>query len=112
MYGSLRQCVTDLNGGSESKVRVVHIDVLASSFALFVPCRAIRSPPCISRMGSTLSPTSGRCDPENPAYRQTGNETRYTIYRLPYKPLTGERALLFGKDWLSPANRACVSAGH
>jgi hypothetical protein len=62
--------------------------------------------------GSTLSPTSGRCDPENPAHRQTGNETRYTIYRLPYKPLTGERALLFGKDWLSPANRACVSAGH
>ena len=25
-------------------------------------------------------------DPEDPAYRKTGNETRYTIYRLPYEP--------------------------
>jgi hypothetical protein len=33
-------------------------------------------------------------DPDNPAYRKSGNESRYTIYRLPYEPLaTGEGAL-------------------
>lgn len=33
-------------------------------------------------------------DPENPAHRKSGNESRYTIYRLPYKPLLrGEGAL-------------------
>jgi len=33
-------------------------------------------------------------DPEDPAYRKTGNETRYTIYRLPYEAAAaGEGAL-------------------
>lgn len=33
-------------------------------------------------------------DPENPAHRDSGNASRYTIYRLPYTPLvTGEGAL-------------------
>ena len=33
-------------------------------------------------------------DPENPAHRNSGNESRYTIYRLPYTPqVTGEGAL-------------------
>lgn len=33
-------------------------------------------------------------NPEDPAYRKTGNETRYTIYRLPYEPAAvGEGAL-------------------
>jgi hypothetical protein len=33
-------------------------------------------------------------DPEDPAYRKSGNESRYTIYRLPYEPAaTGEGAL-------------------
>jgi predicted nucleotidyltransferase component of viral defense system len=33
-------------------------------------------------------------DPDDPAYRQSGNESRYTIYRLPYEPAaTGEGAL-------------------
>jgi len=33
-------------------------------------------------------------DPGDPAYRKSGNESRYTIYRLPYEPVTtGEGAL-------------------
>jgi hypothetical protein len=33
-------------------------------------------------------------DPEDPAFRKSGNESRYTIYRLPYEPaVTGEGAL-------------------
>jgi hypothetical protein len=33
-------------------------------------------------------------DPKDPAYRKSGNESRYTIYRLPYEPAaTGEGAL-------------------
>ena len=33
-------------------------------------------------------------DPEDPAFRESGNESRYTIYRLPYEPAaTGEGAL-------------------
>jgi predicted nucleotidyltransferase component of viral defense system len=33
-------------------------------------------------------------DPEDPAYRKSGNESRYTIYRLPYEPaVRGEGAL-------------------
>src|SRR5580700_6265202 len=33
-------------------------------------------------------------DPENAVHRDSGNASRYTIYRLPYKPLlTGEGAL-------------------
>ncbi len=33
-------------------------------------------------------------DPADPAYRKSGNESRYTIYRLPYEPVTtGEGAL-------------------
>jgi hypothetical protein len=35
-----------------------------------------------------------RFDPGNPAHRKSGNESRYTIYRLPYEPLSrGEGAL-------------------
>ena len=33
-------------------------------------------------------------DPKDPVYRKSGNESRYTIYRLPYEPAaTGEGAL-------------------
>jgi hypothetical protein len=33
-------------------------------------------------------------DPKDPAFRKSGNESRYTIYRLPYQPATaGEGAL-------------------
>jgi predicted nucleotidyltransferase component of viral defense system len=33
-------------------------------------------------------------DPENPAHRESGNASRYTVYHLPYTPqLTGEGAL-------------------
>jgi len=33
-------------------------------------------------------------NPDDPAHRKSGNESRYTIYRLPYKPLlSGEGAL-------------------
>ena len=33
-------------------------------------------------------------DPENPAHRNSGNASRYTVYRLPYTPqVTGEGAL-------------------
>jgi predicted nucleotidyltransferase component of viral defense system len=33
-------------------------------------------------------------DPEDPAYRKSGNETRYTIYRLPYETtVSGEGAI-------------------
>src|ERR1035438_3691374 len=33
-------------------------------------------------------------DPENAAHRESGNESRYTVYRLPYTPqVTGEGAL-------------------
>jgi len=33
-------------------------------------------------------------DPENPAHRESGNASRYTVYRLPYTPqMTGEGAL-------------------
>lgn len=33
-------------------------------------------------------------DPEDPAHRKTGNESCYTIYRLPYEPAAvGEGAL-------------------
>ena len=35
-----------------------------------------------------------RFDPSNPAHRKSGNESRYTIYRLPYEPLSrGQGAL-------------------
>src|SRR5205085_9791947 len=30
-----------------------------------------------------------RFDPGNPAHRDSGNASRYTIYRLPYAPITG-----------------------
>ena len=33
-------------------------------------------------------------DPENPAYRDSGNATRYTIYRLPYATLLAGEAVL------------------
>jgi predicted nucleotidyltransferase component of viral defense system len=33
-------------------------------------------------------------NPEDPAQRRTGNESRYTIYRLPYKPLLGGEGAL------------------
>ena len=33
-------------------------------------------------------------DPENPEHRESGNATRYTIYRLPYRPATAGAAAL------------------
>jgi predicted nucleotidyltransferase component of viral defense system len=35
-----------------------------------------------------------RFDPDNPAHRDSGNASRYTIYRLPYKPITGGEGAL------------------
>jgi hypothetical protein len=43
---------------------------------------------------SALMHAGFQFDPENAAHRDSGNASRYTIYRLPYKPLvTGEGAL-------------------
>ena len=47
-----------------------------------------------ARITETLLAAGFKFDPEDPAYRKTGNETRYTIYRLPYAPTAvGEGAL-------------------
>ncbi len=35
-----------------------------------------------------------RCDPNNPAHRDSGNATRYTIYRLPYAAVTAGEGVL------------------
>jgi predicted nucleotidyltransferase component of viral defense system len=35
-----------------------------------------------------------RFDPYNPAHRESGNESRYTIYRLPYEPVTAGEGVL------------------
>jgi Nucleotidyl transferase AbiEii toxin, Type IV TA system len=41
-----------------------------------------------------LLSTGFKFDPRDPAYRKSGNESRYMIYRLPYEPAaTGEGAL-------------------
>jgi hypothetical protein len=37
-------------------------------------------------------------DPKDPAYRKSGNENRYTIYRLPYVPAATEEAALRPTD--------------
>jgi hypothetical protein len=43
---------------------------------------------------SALLQAGFQFDPENPAHRDSGNASRYTICRLPYTPLvTGEEAL-------------------
>jgi hypothetical protein len=41
-----------------------------------------------ARITEALLGAGFKFDPDDPAYRKTGNETRYTIYRLPYDPLT------------------------
>jgi predicted nucleotidyltransferase component of viral defense system len=41
-----------------------------------------------ARITEALLGAGFKFDPDDPAYRKTGNETRYTIYRLPYEPLT------------------------
>jgi Nucleotidyl transferase AbiEii toxin, Type IV TA system len=42
----------------------------------------------------TLLRAGFKFDPKDPAYRKSGNESRYTIYQLPYEPVaTGEGAL-------------------
>ena len=47
-----------------------------------------------ARITEALLGAGFKFDPEDAVYRKTGNETRYTIYRLPYEPLTiGEGAL-------------------
>jgi predicted nucleotidyltransferase component of viral defense system len=47
-----------------------------------------------ARITEALLGAGFKFDPEDPAYRKTGNETRYTIYRLPYEPAAvGEGAL-------------------
>jgi len=47
-----------------------------------------------ARITEALLGAGFKFDPDDPAYRKTGNETRYTIYRLPYEPLaTGAGAL-------------------
>jgi predicted nucleotidyltransferase component of viral defense system len=45
-------------------------------------------------MTNALLRAGFRFDPGNPAHRKSANESRYTIYRLPYEPLSrGEGAL-------------------
>jgi predicted nucleotidyltransferase component of viral defense system len=47
-----------------------------------------------ARITEALLGAGFKFDPEDPTYRKTGNETRYTIYRLPYAPAAvGEGAL-------------------
>jgi hypothetical protein len=47
-----------------------------------------------ARITEALLGAGFKFDPDDPAYRKTGNATRYTVYRLPYEPLaTGEGAL-------------------
>jgi predicted nucleotidyltransferase component of viral defense system len=47
-----------------------------------------------ARITEALLGAGFKFDPDDPAYRKTGNETRYTIYRLPYEPTAmGEGAL-------------------
>jgi predicted nucleotidyltransferase component of viral defense system len=47
-----------------------------------------------ARITEALLGTGFKFDPDDIAHRETGNVSRYTIYRLPYEPLaTGERAL-------------------
>jgi predicted nucleotidyltransferase component of viral defense system len=47
-----------------------------------------------SRITEALLDAGFKFDPEDPAYRKTGNGTRYTIYRLPYETtVSGEGAL-------------------
>ncbi len=33
-------------------------------------------------------------DPENPAHRESGNASRYTLYRLPYAPIVAGQGVL------------------
>jgi hypothetical protein len=47
-----------------------------------------------ARITEALLGAGFKFDPNDPAYRKSGNESRYTIYRLPYEPVTtGEGAL-------------------
>jgi predicted nucleotidyltransferase component of viral defense system len=47
-----------------------------------------------ARITEALLSAGFKFDPEDTTYRKTGNETRYTIYRLPYEPQAkGEGAL-------------------
>ena len=47
-----------------------------------------------ARVTEALLGAGFKFDPADPAYRKSGNESRYTIYRLPYEPVTtGEGAL-------------------
>jgi predicted nucleotidyltransferase component of viral defense system len=47
-----------------------------------------------ARVTDALLGAGFKFDPGDPAHRETGNETRYTIYRLPYEPAAaGEGAL-------------------
>jgi predicted nucleotidyltransferase component of viral defense system len=47
-----------------------------------------------TRITEALLGVGFKFDPADPAYRKSGNESRYTIYRLPYEPVTtGEGAL-------------------
>lgn len=47
-----------------------------------------------ARITEALLGAGFKFDPADAAYRKSGNETRYTIYRLPYEPVTtGEGAL-------------------
>ena len=41
-----------------------------------------------TRITETLLGAGFKFDPADPAYRKSGNESRYTIYRLPYEPVT------------------------
>jgi predicted nucleotidyltransferase component of viral defense system len=45
-----------------------------------------------ARITDALLGAGFKFDPDDPAYRKTGNETRYTIYRLPYESARQGRA--------------------
>ena len=44
------------------------------------------------RIKEALLGAGFKFDPADPAYRKSGNESRYTIYRLPYEPVTMQPA--------------------
>jgi predicted nucleotidyltransferase component of viral defense system len=46
------------------------------------------------RMTGALLDAGFRFDPENPEHRESGNASRYTLYRLPYDPIAAGQGIL------------------
>jgi predicted nucleotidyltransferase component of viral defense system len=45
-------------------------------------------------MTKALLDAGFRFDPDNPAHRESGNASRYTLYRLPYEPIAAGQGIL------------------